>query len=183
MERETTRNSFLQRLIGAAALDPAIYEEVEADRAATGQALAVVLLFCVAAGIGASGFSSIAIGRVGSFAVIALLAWAAWALVTFEIGVRLFPEPQTRSDPGELMRTLGFSATPGLLLVFGYMPAVTAPVFAVVAVWMLISMIVAVRHALDYTRTARAIAVCVLGWVLALVIAIVMGIAFGPTVS
>ena len=52
------RNTFLQRLIGAAALDTAIYEEVEADENATTQTCATVVLSSLAAGVGARGFGS-----------------------------------------------------------------------------------------------------------------------------
>ena len=179
----TTPNTFLQRLIGAVSLDAAIYEEVEADRGATGQALAVVVLSSLAAGIGARGLGGTSLANIAFISVVTLLAWAAWALLTFEIGGRLMPEPQTRVDVGELLRTIGFAATPGLLRVFGVLPGVTIPAFAVTAVWMLAAMVVAVRQALDYTSTGRAIAVCVLGWALALAFAVGIGLLFGPTVS
>ena len=93
------------------------------------------------------------------------------------------PQPQTRSNVGELLRTIGFAATPGCLRVFGILPEATIPVFLLSAIWMLAAMVVAVRQALDYESTARAIAVCGLGWVLATAIAIVLGLAFGPTLS
>ena len=176
-------NSFLQRVIGAVSLDAAIYEEVEADRGATGQALAVVVLSSVAAGIGARGLGGTTAPNIALIAVIALLAWAAWALLTFQIGARLLPEPQTKVDVGELLRTIGFAATPGMLRVFGVLPGVTIPAFAISAVWMLAAMIVAVRQALDYTSTGRAIAVCALGWALAIAFALVLGLLFGPTLS
>jgi hypothetical protein len=117
------------------------------------------------------------------FGVLALMAWGAWALLTYQIGVRILPEPQTRADVGELLRTIGFASTPGLLRIFGALPGLTVPVFAVTAVWMLLAMIVAVRQALDYSSTRRAVAVCVLGWVLAIVFAMVVGFFFGPRVS
>ena len=175
-------NTFLQRLIGAAALDAAIYEEVEADRNATGQAMLIVVLSSIAAGIGARGFGS-SFSSVAFFGVVALMTWATWALVMFEIGGRLMPEPQTRTSPGELLRTLGFAATPGLASLLGAVPGVTTRVFVLVWVWMLLAMVVAVRQALDYRSTARAVAVCLLGGVLAAAIAIILGIFFGPTVS
>jgi hypothetical protein len=182
MPTETATNSFLQRLIGAISLDTAIYEEVEADRGATGQALAVVVLSSLAAGIGARGLGGSSPVNIAFMAIVALIAWAAWALLIFEIGGRLMAEPQTRVDVGELLRTLGFAATPGLLRVFGILPGVTIPAFAITAVWMLAAMIVAVRQALDYTGTGRAVAVCVLAWLLALALAIGMGLVFGPSV-
>lgn len=174
---------FAMRLIGAMALDPLTYEEVEADRGATGQALLVVVLSSVAAGIGARGLGSGSLQSIVFISGLSLVAWAAWAVVTFEIGSRLMPEPQTRVDVGELMRTIGFSAAPGMLRVFGLVPGASIAAFAITAVWMLAAMVVAVRQALDYTSTARAVAVCLLGWTLAIVIAVTLGLVFGPTVS
>ena len=176
-------NNFLQRLIGAAALDVAIYEEVEADPAATGQAFAVVVLSSLAAGFGAGGLGGISLANIVFISTVALLAWATWALVTYQIGARVLPEPQTRVDVGQMLRTIGFASTPGLIRVFAVLPGATIPAFAIAAVWMLLAMIVAVRQALDYKSTARAVAVCGLGWALAIAIAVVLGLFFGPTVS
>jgi hypothetical protein len=183
MPTTTATNTFLQRLIGAAALDTAIYEEVEADLGATTQAFVVVLLFSLAAGLGARGFGVMGFVAILWIAIVTLLSWAAWAIVTYQIGGRLMPEPQTVVDVGELLRTIGFATTPGLLCVFGVIPGAAAPAFIVAAVWMLLAMIVAVRQALDYRSTARAVAVCVFGWALALAMAIVLGVFFGPAVS
>src|SRR5207245_11063964 len=102
---------------------------------------------------------------------IALVAWAAWALVTFEIGSRLMPEPQTRVDVGELLRTIGFATAPGMLRVFGIIPSVPIPACVLTSIWMLVSMVVAVRQALDYTSPARAVAVCGRGRGLAIALA------------
>jgi len=171
---------FLHRLMGAAMLDVSTYEEVEADRRATSQALAVVILSGLAAGAGASRVGSGGPAAVFAVATIAMIAWAAWALLIFEIGGRLIPEPQTRVDVTELLRTIGFASTPGILRIFGVLPGVTVPVFVLTAVWMMLATVVAVRQALDYTSTTRAVIVCVLGWTLALVMAIVLGLMFGP---
>lgn len=170
MATPTRANSFLQRLIGAAALDTAIYEEVEADRSATGQALSVVLLFGLAVGVGFLGLAEPAgpqVAKAGVIMLAFLAGWAGWAFLTLQVGVRLIPAPETKSDVGELLRTLGFSASPGFLCVFGALPGLARPVVVVVLVWMLASMIVAVRQALDFRSTGRAIAVCVIGWLLA----------------
>ncbi len=176
----TGGNTYLQRLIGAISLDSAIYEEVEADRGATGQALVTVVCSGLAAGIGARGLGGTSPLNVTFVALLALIGWAAWALLTFEIGGRLMPEPQTSVDVGEMLRTIGFAAAPGMLRVFGVLPGVTIPAFAVTAIWMLAAMVVAVRQSLDYTSTGRAIAVCVIGWLLAIGLAVAVGLLFGP---
>jgi len=183
MTSTTATNSFLQRLIGAAALDTAIYEEVEADPKAGLQAAAVVVLSSLAAGIGARGFSQNTVPNIALISIVALMAWACWALVIYEIGARVLPEPQTSVDIGQLMRTIGFAATPGFLRVFGFIPGVTIPAFVLATVWMLVAMIVGVRQALDFTSTGRAVAVCVIGWVLSAAFVLVLSLAFGSTVS
>jgi hypothetical protein len=174
---------FSNRMMRAAALDASVYEEIEADPSAVRQSLAVVLLSSMAAGIGAGGWQGSSLRTFVLFTLIALATWTAWAWLVAEIGRRLLPEPQTSTSFAELLRTIGFAATPGLFQIFAAMPSMTVPVFGVTAVWMLVAMVIAVRQALDYRHTARALAVCAVGWTLALVMAFVLGVMFGPTVS
>lgn len=163
--------NFTERMLGAAKLDVRVYEEVEADTDATGQAVGVVLLASLAGGIGATGLGAGgASGFIGG-AITALLGWVVWAALTYLIGTRLLPEPQTRANIGELMRTLGFAQAPGLVLVFGGVPGVGPLVVGLVSIWMLTAMVIAVRQALDYTSTWRAVGVCIVGWVLSIVMA------------
>jgi hypothetical protein len=183
MATATVRSSFLRRLMGAAALDTGTFEEIESDPRATAQALLVVVISSAAAGIGAVGFGAQPIPSVVLGVLIALLVWGAWALITFEIGARILPGRQTRSSVDELLRTIGYATAPGVFRVFGAVPGAATPVFAVTAVWMLASMVVAVRQALDYETTMRAIAVCLLGWALTTACAVAIGLAFSPVVS
>ena len=154
------------RMIRAAKLDVDLYEEVEADRTATGQATGVVVLSALAAAIGNFRDSGGIVGFV-LIALVALVTWYVWAWLTCMIGTRLLPGPQTKSDIGELLRTIGFSSSPGLIRVVGVIPGLTTPVFVVAQVWMLIAMVIAVRQALDYENgTLRAIGVCAIGWMI-----------------
>jgi len=163
--------SFTERMIGAAKLDVDVYEEVEADTYATNQATGVVLLASLAGGIGsvgvgAGGLTSFIIGGIA-----ALIGWVSWAFVTYIIGTRLLPEPQTHATVGELMRTLAFAQSPGLLRIFGALPGVGPLVLSLTQIWLLVAMVVAVRQALDYSSTFRAVGVCLVGWVLSTVAA------------
>ena len=155
-----------ERMIRAAKLDASLYEEVEADKGALKQATAVVLMASVAAGIGASGG-----GGIGGFlfgSISALAGWYVWAFLTYWIGTRLLPEAQTKADYGELLRTIGFSSAPGVIRVLGIIPGLTGVILVSGSIWMLVAMVIAVRQALDYTGTLRAVAVCVIGWLIQL---------------
>jgi len=165
--------TFRQRAIGAAKLDIAVFEEIEANRHATKQALVVVVLSSAAAGVGLS--SSVYDAPVLTRVVLALLLWVLWAALTSAIGLYLLPEPQTETNVGELLRTIGFAASPGMLRVFGSLPGVGPTVYGLATVWMLVAMIIAIRQALDYKSTARAVVVCLIAWVIAVAMAAVIG--------
>ena len=152
------------RMLRAAKLDPQLFEEVEADQGAMGQAVTVVVLSSVAAGIGSLGYGG-GLSGIVTGTIAALLGWYIWAFLTYFIGTRLLPEPNTKADYGELLRTIGFSSTPGLIRIFGIIPGITGLVFSVAGVWMLVAMVIAVRQALDYESTWRALGVCAIGWV------------------
>ena len=174
--------SFVERVIGAAKLDAQTYEEVEADKGAIGQALTVVVLSSIAGGIGAAAGQGEATGTAMVilavvYTIIDLIGWFIWAFLTFLIGTKLMPEPQTQSDMGELLRTTGFSAAPGMLKVLGVIPFVGVVVRIVVYVWMLAAFVVAVRQALDYQSTGRAVVVCLIGWVVQLIFVLVVAVA------
>ena len=160
--------SFTDRMIRAAKLDAALYEEVEADKGAMGQALGVVILSSIAAGIGtisATGIKGLIFGTI-----VALLGWFIWAYLTYFIGTRLLAEPQTKADYGELLRTIGFSSSPGVLRVLAIIPMLGGILNFIIAIWMLVAMVIAVRQALDYKSTWRAVGVCLIGWIVQMVI-------------
>lgn len=162
-----------ERMLRAAKLEPELYEEVEADKSALGQAMAVVVLSSIATGIGvieSRGVVGILTGAIG-----ALVGWYIWAFLTYYIGTRLLPQEQTRADVGELLRTIGFSSSPGILRIFGFIPVVGSIIVMVSSAWMLVAMIIAVRQALDYTSTLRAFAVCFIGWLVMILLTILVG--------
>lgn len=169
--------SLVGRMIRAAKLDVGLYEEVEADTGATGQAMLVVVLSSVAAGIGSAGGAGLKGLLLG--ALTALAAWYIWAFLTYFIGTRLLPESQTEADVGQLLRTTGFSSSPGLLRILGILPGLTGIVFLGCAVWMLVAMVIAVRQALDYHGTGRAITVCLIGWVVQVAITVLLMMFLG----
>jgi hypothetical protein len=157
-------SNFLDRMIRAAKLDVSLYEEVEADAGAMGQAMGIIVLSSLAAGIGniaRGGFEGLLLG-----AFLALVGWFVWAFLTYFIGTKLLPETQTHADYGELLRTIGFSSSPGLIRILGIIPVVGEAVFFFVSIWMLVAMVIAVRAALDYQSTFRAVVVCAIGWII-----------------
>ena len=153
--------SMFRRMAGAARLKVATYEEVEADRGATWQAVLVAIVSSLAVTIGDFhvGDTDVLL-RLG----LGLAGWISWIFFTWLVGVKLVPEPETRSDVGELTRTTGFASTPGLFRILGLVPVVGWLIVILAWLWTLAAMVVAVRQALDYKSTTRAVFVCVIGF-------------------
>ena len=127
------------------------------------QALGVVLLVSLASGIGylnVEGTSGLIAGTV-----FALVGWGLWALITYWIGTTLFRTPQTEADWGQLLRTLGFAQSPGILRIFGVIPVIGPFIFFAASLWQLVTMVVAVRQALDYSSTLRAVGVVLVSFI------------------
>jgi hypothetical protein len=172
---------YIDRIVRAAKLDVNLYEEVEADKRAMGQAMGVVVLSSIAAGIGSIG--SIGVEGIVIGTITALIAWFVWAYMTYFIGAKILPEPQTKADVSELLRAIGFSSSPGLLRVLAIIPGIAGIVFVITSIWMLTAMVIAVRQALDYQSTLRAVGVCIIGWVIQAIILMILFAAWGGNYS
>lgn len=151
-------SSMVERMLGAATLNPATFEEVEHDENATMQAAGVVALVAAAQALGRWGGPF----AMGSAAGVALLGWLVWAGITYFVGTRLFGGTATW---GELLRTLGFAHAPGILAALAFFPVLGSFLRLALMVWMLLAAIVALRQALDVT-TGKAIATGVVGWLI-----------------
>jgi hypothetical protein len=167
----------VDRMVRAAKLDVRVFEEVEGDRGSQMQALGVVVLSSIAFGIGTgAGIGGLVIGTIAG-----VIGWYLWAFITYIIGTRLLPEPTTRSDHGELLRTMGFANAPGVVSILGIIPGLRGIAIGVAQVWMLVAAIVAIRSALDYQSTWRAIAVVVIGWIVrAVLLFLIVSLLGGP---
>ena len=161
------KSNFLNRIYRAIKIDPDLYEEVEHDKSATIQAAFVVVLSSLAAGVGAVhlGASNFLLGPL-----VSLASWYFWAFLIYIVGTKLFPDKQTKSDHGELLRTIGFSSAPGIIRIFGFTPELMTVTFIGSSFWMLACMVVGVRQALDYKSLWKAFGVVFLsGFIISLV--------------
>ena len=170
--------NYLEKLYRAVILDSELYEEVEADKTLTRQALMTVALVAMIEGIFSLGAQNqgLLIGLSQSI-LGSITRWVMWAFFIAFVGTRILPEPETESNTGELLRTLGFAYAPGVLYVFSSLPIIGSIVQLLVPLWQLAAMVVAVRQALDFSSTTRAIGVCVVAFFL-MVLTLILFIMF-----
>ena len=151
------RRSFVSRVVSAALLDVSVYNEVEHDQSATGQAAGLVAIVAVASAVG--GIGSPGSGIIGGI-IAAVLGWLIWAGVTYVVGDKILGGT---ASWGELLRTLGFAQAPGIFYVAAGLPFFGWLVRGLVVVWILFAGIVAIREALDFS-TGKAVLTALIGW-------------------
>ena len=159
----------INRMMGAMRLDVHTFEEVEHDESALRQALLVVVLVSIASGIGALLATDLAIGGLIFGVISGVIGWALWALITFVVGTTILKTPETHATWGQLARTTGFAQAPGVLKILFFIPVIGKFIVVVAAVWQLVAMVIAVRQALDYQSTWRAVGVVVIGFIIMII--------------
>ena len=154
----------IKRIIGVLTLNVNTYEEIEADKNATIQSFSIVVLSSIVTAIILKPDTGFSLPNFISAIIIGIFLWGLWALVTMFVGTKLLPTQETSSNWGELARTTGYAQAPKLFSIFALIPILTTIVLFIVGVWNLITMIIAIRQALDYTSTWRAVFVVLLGF-------------------
>lgn len=179
---QSMSSSLTERMIRAARLETSLYEEVEADTAATQQALWVVIIAALAEGIGVAiraGMQGRGVGVLVAGLILGIIAavvgWIVWSYVTYWIGTRLFRGVAT---PGEMLRTIGFAQSPRVLDILLFLPVIGPIIRLVVAIWLLVAGIIAIRQALDLS-TGQAIITAIIGWIALLIVALIVALIFG----
>jgi hypothetical protein len=171
--------TFGERIIGAAKLDPNTFEDIERDQTAIGQAIGVIVLAAISAGIGNVWYGGM-IGILFS-AFTSLLGYAVWAVIVWLVGTKLMPDPATKADLPETFRVIAFAAAPGLLGFVTIIPLLGWLLLFVIWLWTIAAMVVAVKQVLDYTDTVKAVIVVVIGFVVNFAITMILGAMFVGT--
>ena len=154
-------STFFNRVFRSIKIDPDVYDEVQKDKTATLSAAFVVVISSLAAGIAAKqlGASSFIFAPI-----LSLLSWFVWAYIVYFVGVKLFPDPKTKTTHAALLRAIGFSSAPGIIRVFGFTPELMTVTFIGSALWMLACMVVAVRQTLNFKSLWKALGVVIMSW-------------------
>jgi hypothetical protein len=161
MARIRRHPQFFDRVLGAALLNTSVYGDVAQDRAAAGQALLIVAVATIAAGIGGlhAGVTGLIVGLVAS-----LIGWVVYAVLVYWIGTSVYGARRTPGSLAGVVRALGFASSPRVLLFLGFIPVLGIIVGVVVLIWTLVTTVVAVQETLRLD-TGSAVVTAVLGWI------------------
>ena len=150
----------VNRIMGVFRLSAPVFEEIEHDRNATGQAALVVAVVAVLVGLGSGFTANVGAGEfLRSFIsslVWAFIGWFVWAAASYLIGTFLFTG---KADLGEMLRVIGFAMAPLGLAIIPCLGGIVGSLWAMAAAF------VAVRQGLDLDNT-RALLTIVIGFLI-----------------
>jgi|TARA_B110000967_G_scaffold140199_1_gene143178 hypothetical protein len=154
-------NLFLNRIYRSIKIDPEVFDEVQKDKNATIAAGVVVVLSSLAAGVAATH-----LGAVNFFLapILSLVTWFVWAYIVYFVGVKLFPDPKTKTTHMALLRSIGFSSAPGMIRILGFNEDLMTVMFVGSSFWMLACMVVAVKQTLNYKSLWKALGIVIIAW-------------------
>ena len=152
--------SLQERMIGAMRGDVKTFQEIEADPAAIGQAVTVIVIASLASLIGNIFRAGLTFGIMQM--IMALVGYAIWSFLIVIVGTKIMPEPATKADFQEGFRVIGFTAAPGVLNILAIIPFLGPLISFVISLWMLVIGVIAVKEVLDYSNVGRAIVVCLI---------------------
>ena len=152
------------RMLRAAQLDATLFEEVENDRAATAQALAVVGIVSVAIGFGSIDVGvDFSVDALIGGTVLGLAGWVVWAGITYGLATTILRGKRNEADFAAVVRSLAFAQSVGAFRFFGFVGQVGDLVIWVVFLWQFLAVVESARELFDYESNKRLFGVVLMG--------------------
>ena len=96
----------------------------------------------------------------------AILTWFVWAIFIYVIGVKLFPEKQTKVPFKKILTAVGFAHAPGLLRFFAITPDLMIPIIFFTQFWIFASLIISTKHILNLRSNLKSFGIVFLSFLI-----------------
>ena len=155
---------FLSIIFGSIKLDKALYSDNKFyGEAGIYFAGLIMILDGVAGAVAANTIIKTAIGVSG---LTAILTWLVWAIFIFVIGVKIFPDKETKVPFKKILIAVGYAHAPGLLRFFAVTPEFVIPIIFLTQFWIFASLIVATKQILNLKSNFKAFGIVFLSFLI-----------------
>ena len=96
----------------------------------------------------------------------AILTWFIWAILIFVIGVKIFPDKQTKVSIKKVLTGVGFAHAPGLLRFFAITPELMIPIIFLTQFWIFASLIISKREILNLKSNFKSFGIIFLAFLI-----------------
>ena len=155
---------FLNIIIRSLKLDKTLYK----DNRNFGEAAIyfsglIMILDGIAGAVAANTIIKTAIGISG---LTAIITWLIWSLFIFVIGVKLFPDKETKVPFKKILIAVGYAHSPGLLRFFAVTPDLMIPIIFLTQFWIFAGLIISTKQILNLKSNIKSFGIVFLSFLI-----------------
>tara|TARA_Y100000590_G_scaffold193451_1_gene219865 strand:- start:70 stop:615 length:546 start_codon:yes stop_codon:yes gene_type:complete len=155
---------FLDIIFKSLKLDKSLYVDIKYyGDAAIYFAGLIMILDGVAGAVAANTIIKTSIGISG---LTAILTWFVWSIFIYVIGVKLFPDKETKVSFKKILIGVGYAHSPGLLRFFGVTPELVIPIIFLTQFWIFASLIISTRYILNLKSNFKSFGIVLLSFLI-----------------
>ena len=155
---------FLDIVVKSLKLDKSLYTDNRYfGEAAIYFAGLIMILDGIAGAVAANTIIKTSIGISG---LTAILTWLVWAIFIYVIGVKLFPDKDTKVSFKKILIGVGFAHSPGLVRFFAVTPELVIPIIFLTQFWIFASLIISTKHILNLKSNFKSFGVVFLSFLI-----------------
>ena len=157
-------SEFLTIIIRSLKLDRNLYKENKNfGEAAIYFAGLIMILDGIAGAVAANTIIKTAIAMSG---LTAILTWLVWAIFIYVVGVKLFPDKETKATFKKILIGVGYAHAPGLIRFFAVTPELVVPIIFFTQFWIFASLIISTKHILNLKSNFKSFGIVFLSFLI-----------------
>ena len=102
----------------------------------------------------------------------AILTWFIWSILIFVLGVKIFPDKQTKVSFKKVLTAIGFAHAPGLLRFFAVTPELMIPIIFITQFWIFASLIISTKQILNLRSNFKSFGIVFLSFLIIIFLSI-----------
>ena len=155
---------FLSIILKSIKLDKTLYSDSKNfGEASVYFAGIIMILDGIAGAVAANTVFKTAVAMSG---VTAILTWFVWAILIFVIGVKLFPDKNTKASFKNILVGVGYAHAPGLLRFFAVVPELVFPIIFLTQFWIFASLIISMKQVLNLKSNFKSFGIIFLSFLI-----------------
>jgi hypothetical protein len=155
---------FLNIVFKSIKLDKTLYTDNKNFReAAIYFAGLIMILDGIAGAVAANTIVKTAVAMSG---LTAILTWLVWAVFIYVIGVKLFPDKQTKVSFKKVLIAVGFAHAPGLIRFFAVTPELMVPIIFLTQFWIFAGLIISTKQILNLKSNLKSFGIVFLSFLI-----------------
>ena len=155
---------FLNIIFKSIKLDRSLYKDNKNfGEAAIYFAGLIMILDGVAGAVAANTVVKTAIGVSG---LTAIITWFVWAILIYVIGVKLFPDKDTKIPFKKILTAVGFAHAPGLIRFFAVTPELMIPIIFLTQFWIFAGLIISTKQILNLKSNMKSFGIVFLSFLI-----------------